>query len=102
MSSNNIYGPKNMLPDVETVDLEEVLKKISEAPHPVQKPAHYNQGDIECIDAIASCLGESTVGYYHGNALKYLWRHRYKGKPREDLEKAIFYINKLLEEYDDQ
>ena len=32
-----------------------------------------------------------------GNAIKYIWRADLKGKPIEDLEKAIWYINREIE-----
>lgn len=64
---------------------------------PVNAPAHYNQGDIECIDAIASALGANFKYYCQGNALKYLWRFDYKGKAVEDLKKAKYYIDKIIE-----
>jgi hypothetical protein len=35
--------------------------------------------------------------YCQGNALKYLWRHQYKSNPIEDLKKAQWYINKIIE-----
>jgi len=63
---------------------------------PVNKPKHYAQGDIECIEAMASMLGpEAFKGYLHGNALKYLWRCFYKGNTTQDLDKALWYITKL-------
>ena len=62
----------------------------------VNHPKHYGQGEIECIDAIESCLGEMFEGYLHGNALKYLWRWKYKGK-EEDLAKCMWYLNRLQE-----
>ena len=63
----------------------------------VNKPKHYNQGDIECIDAIEAMLThEEFVGYLRGNSLKYRWRFRYKNGV-EDLRKAEWYENKLLE-----
>jgi len=66
---------------------------------PVNSPAHYNNGGIECIDAIqASMSQEEFEGYLKGNTLKYLWRYRYKGKPREDLAKAGWYLGKLKSE----
>jgi len=37
-------------------------------------------------------------GYLKGNCMKYLWRYDYKGKPIEDLEKAQWYLAKLLKE----
>ena len=64
-------------------------------------PEHYNQGGIECLDAIKAALGpELFMGYCNGNVIKYLWRHRYKGKPTEDLQKARFYLDRLILEQD--
>ena len=63
----------------------------------VNKPPHYNNGDIECIDAIKAMLTkEEYIGYLRGNTLKYRWRMWYKGKPIEDLSKAAWYDEKLL------
>lgn len=67
----------------------------------VNRPAHYTQGGIEAIDYIESSV-KDFASYCHGNAAKYLHRHAYKGKPVEDLNKAIYYINKLKEYYEDQ
>lgn len=65
----------------------------------VNHPSHYTQGDIECIDAIrASMSVEAFVGYLKGNVLKYLWRYESKGKPVEDLEKACWYMGRLVQE----
>ena len=63
----------------------------------VNKPPHYNNGDIECIDAIKAMLTkEEYIGDLRGNTLKYRWRMWYKGKPIEDLSKAAWYDEKLL------
>ena len=37
--------------------------------------------------------------YLQGNIVKYLWRYRYKNGV-EDLKKAQWYLNKLIEVYD--
>ena len=39
------------------------------------------------------------LGWYEGNAIKYITRHRMKGE-RKDIEKAIHYLELILEEYD--
>ena len=62
----------------------------------VNKPPHYNQAGIECIDAIEAATGEGFEYYLQGNILKYMWRYRYKNKT-EDLKKAQWYLNKLIE-----
>ena len=66
----------------------------------VNHPPHYKQGEIECIDAIKSCLGDGFKFYLQGTAMKYLWRYEHKGKAIEDLEKATWYINRLKEQYE--
>lgn len=63
----------------------------------VNHPAHYTGGDIECIDAIKAALGEHYEGYLQGNAMKYLWRYRLKGRPYEDLQKAAWYVARLAD-----
>jgi len=62
----------------------------------VNNPTHYNQGGIECIDAIEAATSKLTgfEGFCVGNAIKYLWRFKLKNK-EEDLEKAIWYIRRL-------
>jgi len=64
----------------------------------VNYPQHYNEGGIEAIDAIkASMSSLEFKGYLKGNALKYMWRYTYKDKPVEDLRKAKWYLEKLIE-----
>ena len=62
---------------------------------PVNYPEHYNKGDIQCIDAIKACQGYGFRYYLQGSALKYIWRHEWKKQPVEDLDKAIWFLNKL-------
>ena len=62
----------------------------------VNNPAHYTQGGIECIDAIKASMSPlEYAGFLKGNALKYLWRYRHKGKAVEDLKKANWYLGRL-------
>ena len=64
----------------------------------VNSPPHYNQTGIECIDAISAATGDGFKYYLQGNIMKYLWRFDYKSKPVEDLEKAKWYLDRLIEE----
>jgi len=64
----------------------------------VNSPPHYNQTGIECIHAISAATNTGFKYYLQGNILKYLWRFDYKDKPLEDLEKAKWYLDKLIEE----
>ena len=68
----------------------------------VNHPEHYNQGTIECIDAIEAMLShEEFVGYLRGNSLKYRWRFRYKNGI-EDVRKAEWYERRLLKVLEDK
>lgn len=64
----------------------------------VNHPSHYNQGGIECIDAIREATKglDGFEGFCVGNALKYCWRFKYKNGV-EDLKKAIWYVEELSE-----
>ena len=67
-------------------------------PDPVNNPAHYRQGEIECIDAIRSALTpEEFRGFCKGNALKYIWREKHKGSD-ESIRKAVWYLETILED----
>ena len=66
-------------------------------PDNVNRPEHYRQGGIECIQAIESSLTpEEYRGYLKGSAIKYLWRERMKGG-LESCQKAQWYVNRLVE-----
>ena len=61
----------------------------------VNNPSHYTQGKIEVIDFII----DQKMDYLTASAMKYLCRHSHKHKGEgqiEDLRKARFYINKLI------
>ena len=60
----------------------------------VNNPKHYNAGKIEVIDAIE----DWNLGFHAGNVIKYVARHERKGKPIEDLEKAKWYIDRLIKQ----
>lgn len=65
----------------------------------VQRPAHYNQSGIECIDAIAAAVkGKSGIeAVLVGNVIKYLWRYELKGG-LESVQKAQWYLDRLVKE----
>lgn len=66
---------------------------------PVSHPAHYASSKFECIDVMAEAIGlEDVKGFCLCNAFKYIYRCTRKHKtPVEDVEKAIWYLNKFLE-----
>lgn len=67
-------------------------------PDPVNNPSHYAaECSLECIDVMEVVLGDEGLFYFCvGNAFKYLWRYKNKGKPTEDLKKAGWYLKKAL------
>lgn len=68
----------------------------------VNHPDHYNQGDIECMDAMLSAYSkEEVLAFCKLNAFKYIWRANNKGKTLEDLQKADWYLDKVIELMDD-
>ena len=62
----------------------------------VNSPPHYTKGNIETIEAIQSALGDGFEYYLQGNIMKYIWRYSHKNQ-LEDLEKAQWYLSKLIE-----
>ena len=88
----------------EEFTIEEIFKDFPSDDHEmfkedmVNKPPHYNIGGIECIDAIMAATNQHKEGYLQGNVMKYVWRYNYKGG-LEDLQKAEWYLKKLIEVY---
>ena len=65
----------------------------------VNAPAHYLHGKKETIDVISDCMtADEYHGYLKGNILKYFSRYKFKGEPLEDLQKAHWYLNRLIQE----
>lgn len=64
----------------------------------VNSPSHYNQGNIECIDAMVSAFGEySTAEFCKINAFKYLWRLGHKDDETQEIGKIKWYLDKYIE-----
>jgi len=64
----------------------------------INHPAHYNVGSIEVIDAIE----DWKLNFNLGNAVKYIARADHKGNPVQDLNKAIWYLQREIERRDRQ
>ena len=65
---------------------------------PVNNPAHYTAGAVECIDAIEAALGpEGFVAFLRGQVIKYTWRLGRKDDALQDARKAAWYQAKLVE-----
>ena len=56
------------------------------------KGDHYKRFIIQPAEFIIA----NNLAYAEGNVIKYVCRHKYKGK-REDIEKAIHYLEMIIE-----
>lgn len=58
----------------------------------VDHPTHYTShpSGVECIQVT------EHMNFNLGNAVKYIWRASLKGKQKQDLEKAIWYLQREL------
>ena len=65
----------------------------------VNHPPHYKAGEIECIDALESMASGYKDPVQAGlawNIVKYIWRSPLKGNQLQDLEKARWYLDRLI------
>jgi Protein of unknwon function (DUF3310) len=58
----------------------------------VNNPPHYRAGGIEAIDVIEAF----ELGFCLGNVVKYVLRSDRKGAAIEDLEKAVWYLQREI------
>lgn len=65
----------------------------------INHPAHYNAGKVETIDCIESVVAgySGPHAYLCGNIVKYLSRAPFKGNKIEDLGKARWYLERLIQ-----
>lgn len=58
---------------------------------------HYKQMAVQPWDVVDNWPLEQRIGYYRGNALKYLMRMGSKDQDAQEIGKGLHYIEKLLE-----
>ena len=66
----------------------------------VNSPAHYTRGSQEAIDIIEEAIQDAPevkAGMLQAQALKYLLRLWLKDDPKQDAEKARWYLNRLID-----
>ena len=66
----------------------------------VNSPAHYTRGTQEAIDIIEEAIQDAPTpkdGLLQAQALKYLLRLWLKDDPKQDAEKARWYLNRLID-----
>lgn len=73
-------------------DLRAASQNTPEASDPINHPSHYTSvvPGIECIQVV------EHLSFLRGNAIKYLWRAGAKGDVIEDLKKAVWYIEREI------
>lgn len=73
--------------------------KVTERFDMVERPPHYADRQFEVIDVMKDTMQpEHYIGYLFGCSLKYMMRWDKKGKPVEDLGKAMWYLKRLADE----
>ncbi len=114
MQSENIWQVSEaeveaLLQEIRSEDLENTISAWQSSATPSERPrrkessvgdpvnpSHYQQGEIECIDALRAALTpEEFRGYCKGSAMAYLWRLGHKDAPEQEAKKALWYINWL-------
>ena len=96
MSEGKGRVKKTIEPD--TVCEKEIHVDVDK-PNMVDHPPHYNNRSMEAIDIIEMIIkieNDPVVAYNMSNVVKYLLRFRDKGTPVQDLEKARWYLNRMI------
>ena len=71
---------------------EDYVQKANDS---VFSPKHYTAGKYEVIDVIE----DWNLNFRLANTIKYIARHEHKGKPLEDLKKALWYLQREIDKY---
>ncbi len=89
---------------------EESWKDFKEQEHPYRKkddrvnsPSHYTSGKREVIDTIEDAVKDAPSAIYgmlQAQVLKYMLRVWLKDNPAEDMKKARWYLDRLIEHYE--
>ena len=62
---------------------------------------HYVSQKVQPWDVIDTWPTDQRIGFYRGNAIKYLMRMGSKDAARQEAGKALHYIEKLIETLED-
>ena len=88
----DVFQPDTI--QVKVWDEEDVFVRNKE--DVVNSPKHYTTGKYEVIDVIE----DWDLNFRLANAIKYIARHKHKGKPLEDLKKALWYLQREIDLYE--
>jgi hypothetical protein len=90
-----------MKSNLDNTNVKDCVNLFDDPQDNINHPHHYNSSrakcsacekQIECIDIVRH------LEFNIGNAIKYLWRYKEKNG-KEDLKKAIWYINDEINKY---
>lgn len=76
-------------------DKKQYMKQTDVVNDSVNSPKHYTTGKYEVIDVIE----DWDLNFRLANAVKYIARHKHKGKPLEDLKKAAWYLQREIDKW---
>lgn len=76
-------------------NFRDLKKAIDDANNMVDHPQHYQGKTFEVIDII----NDYSLNFELGNAIKYILRADKKGNKKQDLSKAIWYLNHELSKF---
>jgi hypothetical protein len=71
------------------------VEKAKTQPDLVNHPPHYTFGKFEVIDVLLDWFGTDPLLW---QVVKYVARCRHKGNAAQDLDKAMFYLKRAIEE----
>lgn len=77
-------------------DIEQEVCPSIEEKEMVNHPSHYQGKKFEVIDIIE----DYDLNFNLGNAIKYILRCGKKDKAKQELEKAIWYIQREMKKYE--
>lgn len=65
----------------------------------INNPPHYTKGKYESIDVLEDIIQfyEPVEAFLVGQIVKYLYRSPHKNNKKQDLLKAQFYLNRLVD-----
>jgi len=75
---------------------EDYVERKDSASDSINSPKHYTAGKYEVIDVIE----DWDLNFRLANTIKYIARHKHKGKPLEDLKKALWYLQREIDLYE--
>lgn len=90
---NKVYSYRWVNPNVFTEEQKNAIAEQLAASDMVNHPPHYKVGGIETIDFIEA----KGLNYRLGNVVKYVTRADHKGDRLENLNKALWYLKREIE-----